>query len=67
MHAELLLENLLLYSNLEECEGGWEVNIKMDLQEIGGEDGRGMELDHDHVQCWALILRVESSGSHAKE
>jgi len=32
--------------------------IKMDLMEIGCEDGSWMELAQDHVQWWALVLEV---------
>jgi hypothetical protein len=31
---------------------------KMDLREIGCEDGRWMELAQDRVQWWALVLAV---------
>ena len=31
---------------------------KMDLMEIGCEDGRWMELAEDRVQWWALVLAV---------
>jgi hypothetical protein len=32
--------------------------VKMDLREIGCEDGSWMELTQDHVQWWALVLTV---------
>ena len=38
-------------------EGG-ESYTKMDLAEIGCEDGRWMELAQDRVQWWALVLAV---------
>ena len=31
---------------------------KMDLMEIGCEDGRWMELGEDHVKWWVLVLAV---------
>ena len=31
---------------------------KMDLMEIGCDDGRWMELGQDRVMCWALVLAV---------
>jgi hypothetical protein len=31
---------------------------KMDLMEIGCENGRWMELAQDRVQCWAAVLAV---------
>jgi hypothetical protein len=31
---------------------------KMDLREMGCEDGRWMELAQDHVQWWTLVLAV---------
>jgi hypothetical protein len=34
----------------------WKDNIKMDLNEIGFEDGRWMKLAQDHVQWQALVL-----------
>jgi hypothetical protein len=33
---------------------------KMDLREIGCEDGRWMELAQDRVQWWALVLAMLS-------
>jgi hypothetical protein len=35
---------------------------KMDLREIGCEDGRWMELDQDRVQWQALVLAVLNLG-----
>jgi hypothetical protein len=35
---------------------------KMDLREIGCEDGRWMELAHVHVQWQALVLAVLNLG-----
>ena len=35
-----------------------ELITKMDLREIGCEDGRWMELAQDHVQWQALVLAV---------
>jgi hypothetical protein len=40
----------------------WEDNIKMDLSEICGEDGRWMELAKDRVQWQALVLAVLNLG-----
>lgn len=31
-------------------------NIKMDLREVGCEDGTQIELQRDHVQWWAFVL-----------
>ena len=33
----------------------WEVNIKMDLQEVGGDFGDWMELAQDRDRWWALV------------
>ena len=36
---------------------GWEDNIKMDLQDVGG-GGDGMELAQDRDRWWALVNTV---------
>jgi hypothetical protein len=33
----------------------WEYNVKMDLGELGYEDGRWIEVAQDHAQWWALV------------
>jgi hypothetical protein len=40
------------------CSADIELISKMDLLEIGSEDGRWMELAQDHVQLWTLVLAV---------
>ena len=37
---------------------GWEDNIKMDLQEVGGGCGDWMELAQDRDRWWALVSMV---------
>lgn len=39
------------------CESE-EDNIKMNSSDMVCEDGRWMELDHDHVRWWALLLEI---------
>jgi hypothetical protein len=39
---------------------GWEDNIKMDLQEVGGSCGDWMELAQDRDRCWALVGTVRN-------
>jgi hypothetical protein len=36
----------------------WEVNIKMELQEVGGGCGDRMDLAQDRERWWALVRRV---------
>jgi len=36
----------------------WEDNIKMDLQEVGGDFGDWMELAQDRDRWWALVSTV---------
>ena len=36
----------------------WEDNIKMDLQEVGGDCGDWMELAQDRERWWALVSTV---------
>jgi hypothetical protein len=36
----------------------WEDNIKMDLQEVGGDGGDGMERDQDRERWRALVSTV---------
>jgi hypothetical protein len=36
----------------------WEVNIKRDLQEVGGGCGDWMERAHDRDRWWALVSTV---------
>jgi hypothetical protein len=36
----------------------WEDNVKMDLREVGCEDGKWIELALDRVRWWALVLSV---------
>jgi hypothetical protein len=37
----------------------WEDNIKMDLQEIGGDCGDWMEVAQDRVRCRAVVSTVK--------
>ena len=41
---------------------GWEDNIKMDLQEVGGGRGDWMELAQDRDGWWALVGTVRNFG-----
>jgi hypothetical protein len=36
----------------------WEDNIKMDLQDVGGEDTDWIEVAQDRGRCWALVKNV---------
>ena len=38
----------------------WEVNIKMDFQEMGGSCGDWMELAQDRDRWWALVSTVRN-------
>ena len=38
----------------------WEDNIKMDLQEVGGDCGDWMELAQDRERWWALVSTVRN-------
>jgi hypothetical protein len=38
----------------------WENNIKMDLQEVGGGRGDGIELAQDRDRWWALVGMVRN-------
>ena len=38
----------------------WEDNIKMDLQEVGGDCGDWMELAQDRDRWWALVSTVRN-------
>jgi hypothetical protein len=38
----------------------WENNIKMDLQEVGGDGGDWMELAQDRERWWALVSTVKN-------
>jgi len=40
----------------------WEDNIKMDLQEVGGDCGDWMELAQDRDRWWALVSTVMNLG-----
>ena len=39
----------------------WENNIKMDLQEVGGDCGDWMDLAQDRERCRAIVSRVMNS------
>jgi hypothetical protein len=39
---------------------GWEDNIKMDLQEVGGNHGDWMELAQDRDGWWLLVSKVNN-------
>ena len=43
---------------LETKQSGWEDNIKMDLQEVGGGCGDWMELSQDRDRWRALVSTV---------
>jgi hypothetical protein len=49
---------MLMGKSLVKPRKRWEDNIKMDLKEVFCVDGRCMELVHDRVQWWALVLEV---------
>ena len=38
----------------------WEDDIKMDLQEVGGDCGHWMELAQDRDRWWALVSTVRN-------
>jgi hypothetical protein len=38
----------------------WEDNIKMDVQEVGGDRGDWMELAQDRDRWWALVNTVNN-------
>jgi hypothetical protein len=50
--------NLLENGYMEDREGKWVSNMKMDLMETGYESASWMELTQDHVQWWTLVLMV---------
>ena len=43
---------------LERPRRRWDVNIKIDLQEVGGSCGDWMELAQDRGRWWALVSTV---------
>ena len=45
---------------LERSRRGWEVNIKMDIQEVGGGCGDWMELVQDRDRWRALVSTVRN-------
>jgi hypothetical protein len=50
--------NLLENGYMEDREGKWVSNMKMDLMKTGYECASWMELTQDHVQWWTLVLMV---------
>jgi hypothetical protein len=58
----ILLGKSLRNISLGKPKTRWESNIKMDLREIGCEDGRWIELAQDRVQWRALVLAVLNLG-----
>lgn len=58
-NTKIWSENFLERRHLDDLRG-WKDNIKLDLTEMGCEDGIQIGVAHNHIKWWALVLALRN-------